>query len=186
MALFSSFEILAETLVPSGILPPSAPNPFALQGYFLQISLIPGASSASFNIVFNETTGFKQGMGRSGVFAQVIDAAGDAIIYPNADFFGSTAQGFLNQTINQGETLIYGVQAIAPPPPSEGEEAAPIPQGGTGWRGTVELNPLTQSGLLTATPTARLVYYNGSNIITDQVIDAVVYALPTFDGTTKV
>jgi hypothetical protein len=38
MPLLSSFEFLAETLVPSGILPPTAANPFVIQGYWVQIS----------------------------------------------------------------------------------------------------------------------------------------------------
>ncbi|MEO1045578.1 MAG: hypothetical protein AAFX04_09085 [Pseudomonadota bacterium] len=183
MTLFSSFEILAENLVPNGVLPPTAANPFALQGYFVQISLVPGASATQFNIVFDETTQFNSGMGRNGVFAQYIDANGNVNIVPGSTFFGSTSIGFLYQTINAGETLIYGVQAISPPTATEQDVA--IPQGGTGWRGTVQIAP-TNPGSLIATPTHRLVYYNGDDITTDSVIDAVVYSVPTFTGATKV
>jgi hypothetical protein len=181
MTVFSSFEVLAETLVPSGILPPTAKNPFLVQGYFVQISLSPSAnvSAVNFNLIFEETTDFMQGAGQSGLQAQFIDANGNVNIY--SQFFASTGRGFLNQKIGRGQTLIYGVQVI----PSLDEKAVPIPQGGTGWRGTVQIVS-SATGALIATPTQRLVYYDGTNPLSDSVLDAVVYALPTFNGGTQI
>ena len=179
MTVLSSFEILAETLVPGGILPPGANNPFLIQGYFVQISLSPDASVSSvlFNLIFEETTDFKQGAGQNALQAQYIDANGNVNIY--TQFFASTGRGFLNQSINRGQTIIYGVQAIPE------LTAAGIPQGGTGWRGSVQVNP-NASGALIATPTQRLVYYDGTNPLKDAVLDAVVYSLPTVGGGTRV
>lgn len=183
MTVLSSFEILAENLVPKGILPPTAANPFLLQGYFVQISVAPGApaSSVNFNLIFQETTDFRQGLGQSALFAQIIDAKGNVNLY--SQFFASTGRGFLNQTINAGQTLIYGVQVI-PPATHKGEVAA-LPQAGTGWRGTVQVNP-NIPGALIATPTARLVYYNGNNPLASAALDAVVYPVPTASGRTLI
>lgn len=178
MALLSAFEILAENLVPQGILPPTAPNPFALQGYWVQISLAPGFQSSTFNIIYQETTDFRQGAGQVSLQAQIIDASGNVSIY--SGFFASTGRGFLSQTIFAGQTIIYGVQCI----PGSIVKAA-IPQSGTGWRGTVQVNP-QQAGSLVATPTQRLVYYNIGAIVTGTVISACVYPVPTFSGGTKI
>ena len=64
MPLLSSFEVLSETLVPAGILPPGVANPFLIQGYWVQISLAPNVTKAQFNIVYQETTGFSRGTGQ--------------------------------------------------------------------------------------------------------------------------
>lgn len=180
MTVLSGFEVLAENLVPQGILPPGAVNPFLVQGYFVQISLSPNASTSAvqFNLIFQETTDFKQGAGQSALMAQVIDASGTVNIYKQ--FFASTGRGFLNQTITRGQTAIYGVQVIAPP-----TSTAAIPQAGTGWRGTVEVNA-NQGGALIATPTQRLVYYDNNNPLTSDVLDAVVYPVPTASGGTLI
>ncbi len=177
MAYLSSFEILAENLVPSNILPPTAENPFALQGYFVQISLV-GAPSALFNVIFQETTDFKQGAGQAALQAQIIGADGTVTLYPN--FFASTGRGFLSQKLAAGQTVIYGVQAL---PGLNAADA--IPQGGTGWRGTVRIEGQSLGSLI-ATPTQRLVYYNGTDITKADVIDAVVYPVPTFSGGTSI
>jgi len=179
MTTLSSFEILAETLVPKGILPPTAKNPFLIQGYFVQISLASDArlNSARFNLIFKETTDFNQGAGQNALQAQFIDPNGNVNIYKQ--FFSSTGHGFLDQEISYGQTIIYGVQVIP------GLSAANIPQGGTGWRGTVEVNPNTP-GALIATPTQRLVYYNGTHSLPDAVLDAVVYPVPTVNGGTRI
>lgn len=180
MALLSSFEVLAEFLVPSGVLPPGAVNPFALQGYWVQVSLPQGAAVQSllFNVIFNETTDFKQGAGQKALQAQYIDANGNVNFYDN--FFASTGRGFLNQKITAGQTIIYGVQCISLP-----SSAVAAPQNGTGWRGTVQIASGTP-GALIATPTQRLVYYNGSDITKAQAIDAVVYPVPTATGGTQI
>ncbi len=177
MTYLSSFEIIAENLVPTAILPPGPNNPFALQGYFVQISLVGGLQSANFNLIFQETTDFRQGAGQSALSAQIIDSKGQVNIYNQ--FFASTGRGFLNQSISAGQTLIYGVQVL----PGLTTEA--IPQAGTGWRGTTQV-VTSNSGALIATPTQRLVYYSGTNIAKSPVIDAVVYAVPTFSGGTRV
>lgn len=178
MTYLSSFEILAERLVPDHILPPTAANPFALQGYFVQVSLAAG-SFTLFNVIFEETTDFKQGAGQKALQAQIIEADGKVSIYPY--FFQSTGRGFLNQKIGPGQTIIFGVQAI---PGLTGADLS-LPQNGTGWRGTVRIQGQS-SGQLIATPTQRLVYYNGNDITKADVIDAVVYSVPTFSGGTSI
>jgi hypothetical protein len=182
MTVLSNFEVLAETLVPKGVLPPTAVNPFLVQGYFVQISLSPDApaSAVQFNLIFQETTDFTQGAGQKALFAQFIDAKGGVNIY--SQFFASTGRGFLGQQIFRGQTLIYGVQAL---PPQSAAEAAALPQGGTGWRGTVRIEA-NASGALIATPTQRLVYYNAANPFTASVLDAVVYGVPTATGGTVI
>ncbi len=179
MSVLSSFEILAENLVPGGILPPGAKNPFLIQGYFVQISLVPGVtvSQVQYNLIFEETTDFNQGSGQKALQAQYIDSTGQVNIYKQ--FFASTGRGFLNQKISKGNTVIYGVQAIP------GLTTKGIPQAGTGWRGTVQVTS-NYPGSLVATPTQRLVYYDGTNPLKDAVLDAVVYALPTFSGGTQI
>jgi hypothetical protein len=178
MAVLSNFEILAENLVPQGILPPGAVNPFLVQGYFVQVSISPDAkiSSVQFNLIFQETTDFKQGQGQKSLFAQVIDGNGNVNLYKQ--FFASTGRGFLSQVINLGQTFIYGVQCIAPPVGSGS-------QSGTGWRGTVQVNS-NSPGALIATPTQRLVYYGQNNPLTSAVLDAVVYPVPTATGRTLI
>ncbi|GLH77006.1 hypothetical protein SSBR45G_19140 [Bradyrhizobium sp. SSBR45G] len=182
MTVLSSFEVLAETLVPSGILPPTAANPFVIQGYWVQVSLAPGASvsSVNYNVIFQETTDFTQGSGQKSLAAQFIDPKGNVELYNQ--FFASTGRGFLNQQISAGQTIIYGIQCI-PPTSSSGELA--LPQGGTGWRGTVRIEP-SSSGNLIATPTQRLLYLNGTSITKSTALDAVVYPVPTFTGTTRI
>lgn len=182
MTLLSSFEILAENLVPTGIIPAGPGNPFLIQGYFVQVSLSPdaGFNPVSFNLIFQETTNFAQNAANSTLMAQIIDANG--IVNTYDDFFSSTARGFLGQKIGPGQTVIYGVQVF--PAVATTTEAVQLPQAGTGWRGTVQLvsnNP----GALIATPTARLVYYenlppNGP------ILDAVVYPVPTASGGTLI
>lgn len=179
MAYLSSFEVLAETLVPAGILPPKAANPFLIQGYWVQISLpeISSVQSTQFNVIFEETTDFTQGLGQGSLQAQVVGATGEVNIYP--DFFASTGRGFLGQQITAGKTLIYGIQCV----PGLAERA--IPQNGTGWRGTVQVNA-QDPGTLIATPTQRLVYYQDPDIATSPVVDGVVYSLPTFSGNVQI
>jgi hypothetical protein len=179
MAVLSSFEVLAEFLVPSGVLPPGAVNPFAIQGFWVQVSLPPGGpQSVNFNLTYQETTDFNQGAGQKALQAQVIDASGNVNFYDN--FFASTGRGFLNQKIGVGQTLIYGVQCL----PQLSSADAAQPQNGTGWRGMVQLSS-TSTGSLIATPTQRLVYYSGPDI-TKAPIDAVVYAVPTASGGTAI
>ena len=184
MTVLSSFEILSENLVPTSIIPSGPDNPLLIQGYFTQISLSPGAtvSSVNFNLIFQETTGFTQGAGKAALKAQVIDAAGKVNVYNQ--FFASTGNGFLNQTISSGQTLIYGVQIIAGLS-STGVAASPLPQAGTGWRGTVQVNS-SSPGALIATPTQRLVYFDVSNPKSPTLLTATVYSLPTAGGGTTI
>jgi hypothetical protein len=176
MTVFSSFEILAQTLVPPGI--PVEPNPFLIQGYFVEVSLSPYASvqSAIFNIVFQETTDFQQGNNRNALQAQIIGADGDVSIYK--DFFASTGRGFLAQSVSRGQTVIFGVQAL--PSLSDAKDLVSIPQGGIGWRGTVQINASAPTGSLIATPTQRQVFYQSTEM--KSVISASAYALPTATG----
>jgi hypothetical protein len=85
----------------------------------------------------------------------------------------------LNQKISAGQTIIYGVQSIAIP-----KAEAAIPQGGTGWRGTVQID-VQNPGSLIATPTQRLLYFNGT-LSSTTLVDECVYAVPTYSGTTRV
>ncbi|MBO0663057.1 hypothetical protein LQ948_09675 [Jiella sp. MQZ9-1] len=182
MALLSAFEIVAENLVPQGILPPDASNPFLIQGYWVEISLALGITSGSFNIVFQETTDFTQGKGQSSLNAQYIDAKGEANVYP--DFFASAERGFLNQSIYAGQTLIYGVQCLPFGPSQQGQDLE-IPQSGTGWRGTVQVDGV-RPNMLIATPTQRLVYYRRYDKQFRYFVDATVYPVPTFSGGTMI
>jgi hypothetical protein len=178
MGVLSSFEVLNETIVPSGIpLPPGVPNPLVIQGFWVQISLPLGTPATSFNLIYRETTGFAQGAGRNALLAQFIDAGGNVNVFPTAQFFGSTANGFLDQKISAGQTLIYAIQAI---PPASSTTTASLPQGGTGWRGYVELNAQNPNTLV-ATPTARLLYLT----VNAPPVEAV-YGVPTFSGGTRI
>ncbi len=181
MPLFSAFEILAERLVPAGILPVNAVNPFLIQGYWVQISLAPGSiQSTIYNVIFQETTDFNQGSGQSSLQAQYIDQNGQAQVY--SQFFASTGRGFLNQKISAGQTIIYGVQCI---PASILTATVQIPQNGTGWRGTVTIDA-QNPGSLIATPTQRLLYLNADSLTKSTPLDAVVYSVPTYSGTTRI
>jgi hypothetical protein len=128
MTVLSGFEVLAENLVPTSIIPSGPDNPFLIQGYFTQISLSPDSSDSSvqFNLIFQETTDFTQGVGQNGLQAQIIDANGNVNIY--SQFFASTGRGFLNQKIGRGQTFIYEVQIL--PSFSSSKDAAALPQAG--------------------------------------------------------
>ncbi|KMO40555.1 hypothetical protein ACQVP2_14225 [Methylobacterium aquaticum] len=178
MGLFSAFEILAETLVPASVGVPAAINPLVIQGYWVQISLFPGSGPVQFNIIFQETTDFKQGGGPGILQAQYIDENGNVNFYQN--FFASTGRGFLGFQIFPGQTKIFGVQAI----PGLQTDSA-VPQSGTGWRGTVSINPSVANALI-ATPTHRLLYVNGTDLSKATALDAVVYPVATFAGNLRV
>ena len=179
MAYLSSFEVLAENLVPTDIIPSGPQNPFLIQGFFVQVSCIQPSATFAINVLFTETTDFKQGLGQKALQAQVIDASGNVNIYDQ--FFASTGRGFLGQKIATGQTLIFGVQCL-PQLVGANEDATILPQAGTGWRGSVRIEGAAQ-GALIATPTQRLVYYAGSKPGTDPVITASVYGVPTASGT---
>ncbi|MEL7254544.1 MAG: hypothetical protein AAFZ04_10740 [Pseudomonadota bacterium] len=178
MSYVSSFEILAQNLVPTDLIPSGPQNPFLVQGYFVQVSLISG-SSAKFNVIFEETTKFTQGLGKDALQAQVINADGEVELYDK--FFASTGNGYLGQQITFGQTLIYGVQCI-PGLVGADVDAKKLPQAGTGWRGTVRIEGASRGELL-ATATQRLVYYTGPNPLKDHVITACVYGVPAASTT---
>jgi hypothetical protein len=181
MAFLSSFEVLAETLVPANILPPTAADPFVIQGYWVQISLPPGSvSQVQFNLLYQETTDFTQGEGQKTLQAQIIDQTGAVKLYPS--FFASTGRGFLSQIISVGQTLIYGIQCL---PPSITTANQALPQNGTGWRGTVQITS-SNPGSLIATPTQRLLYLNIGSLTKGTPLDAMVYAVPTYSGGTRI
>jgi hypothetical protein len=182
MTYVSSFEVLAQNLVPADIVKPGPENPFLIQGYFLQVSCVAPSTVANFNLIFQETTDFTQGLNQKSLQAQVIDANGKVDLVPNSVFFGSTGRGFLGQTISTGQTLIFGVQCL-PQLVGADEDASLLPQAGTGWRGTVRLENAPQGSLI-ATATQRLVYYAGTSAGTGPVSTACVYAVPTASGGT--
>ncbi len=163
MTIVSSFEIVAETLVPRRF--KVSPNPYLIQGYFLQLSYAsptPG-QSFGFDIGFIETSFFKQGgaAAAKALQAQVIDGAGNVSVYD--DFFsGSGPAGFHNQTITSGQTMIFGVQVI---PALAAEAIAAGSQDGIGWRGWVSISPSGGGSAfpkepILASPTQRLVHYD--------------------------
>ena len=83
MAILSSFEVLAEFLIPQrGVTPPPGAtvpsSPFVVQAYFVQVSLPKSSTSSTmtFDLNFEETTGFKQGAGTTGLIAQIVDEKG--------------------------------------------------------------------------------------------------------------
>lgn len=171
MAVLSSFEIIAENLVPAKIIPPGPSNPFALQGYWVQITNIaPGNEMINFSLSFVETTSFKTGTAKPA--AEFIDANGD--VNPYDDFLAGPYPGFKNQAIRSNQTLIYGVQAL--PRPTQAD--ASFPQSGTGWRG-IALILTNRLQALAITVTHRLTYYAGSGP-SSAVISACVYPVPRF------
>ncbi|MFN7873200.1 MAG: hypothetical protein ACK5QQ_13540 [Cyanobacteriota bacterium] len=180
MTALSSFEVLAESLIPQNVTPLTN-IPFVIQAYFVQVSY-PTAKEAvpiQFDLTFEETTNFNQGVGQSGLIAQFLNEEGLAINY--AEFFTpGLPNGFQAQQIAPGQTKIYSVTVL--PPSGAPRAAAPIPQDGTGWRGIASLTPST-SGLLVATPTQRQIYFSADM---QTITDSVVYAVPTVSGGTLI
>lgn len=192
MAVLSSFEVLAELLVPKGVTPPPGGSPlpavpFVVQAYFVQVSFPKGGSakSVSFDLTFEETTNFSQGVGPTGLLAQFIDDKGVVNNYDSKQFFNPPAgksPGFLNQSIAPGQTKIYSITAL-PPKPATTAAAVAVPQSGTGWRGSAILTPNPANQLI-ATPTQRQIYFSSADLKT--VADSVVYAVPTGSGKTVI
>ncbi len=182
MAILSSFEVLAQSLIPSSALPPAgggiqAPIPFVVQAYFVEVSLPTNASgSVTFSLEFQETTNFTQGAGSDAVMAQYIDANGDVVSYQE---FKSNGFSFLNQTLLPGKTQIYSIQVM-----SEGAMAMANSQSGTGWRGLVNLNAPNNCGLV-ASPTHRQIYFTSDDLSKADISNSVVYSIPTASGTTQ-
>ena len=190
----SSFEVLAQPLIPPLPTPPGAQPPqavpYALQAYFVQVSYPKegsgsgqGANPASiqFNLVFQETTGFKN-REQAVVLAQFIDENGD--LQTDGNFLSSNPSvdsGYMKQQILPGQTKIYSLTVL--PKTAPGEAVAATPQSGIGWRGTVFLQPNSPDFLI-ATPTQRQIYYTSATLMT--VTDSVVYPVPTFSGKTQI
>jgi len=176
-APLSSFEVLAESLVPNGILPPGSPNPYLIQGFFVQVT-VPSTVShiVSVNLLFTETTGFNQGAGRGALQAQIIDSKGKVQIYDEF-FHNPNFPGFSGELIVPGDTVIYGIQAL--PQLAHAEADVSLPQAGTGWRGLCEIFTTVQQSVV-ATPTQRLVYYTDASM--REVKNSTVYSVPTFSG----
>jgi hypothetical protein len=180
MPLLSSFEVLAQPLVPPSVAP--FPVPFVVQAYFVQISYPKGTGTGflKFDLTFEETTSFKQGAGQAGLLAQFINENGVVNNYPTF-FTPSRPNGFLAQQIGPGQTKIYSV-TVLPPKPTTAAALAPVPQSGTGWRGSASLNPSTANALV-ATPTQRQIYFSAD---LKTITDAVVYPVPTASGKTLI
>lgn len=174
MATLSSFEVLSQSLIPDA----GTTIPYVVQAYFVQVSFPNGGTTdpVTFDLTFEETTNFTQGVGTSGILAQYINEEGQFVEY-TASFETDSKFGFLNQQISPGQTKIYSV-TVAPPSAAN----AAMPQSGTGWRGVAVLNPST-AGLLVASPTARQIYYTGN---LQEITDSVVYAVPTVSGGTLI
>jgi hypothetical protein len=190
MPALSSFEVLAQALVPKSVTVPFA-VPFIVQAYFVQVSYPRGAGAGpiQFDLTFEETTNFNQGVGQSGLLAQFIDENGLANNYPTtstsvppgpAFFTTGKPNGFLAQQIAPGQTKIYSVTAA--PPSGPPKAVAPTPQTGTGWRGIASLNPKT-ANLLIATPTQRQIYFSAD---LKTITNSVVYSVPTVSGKTLI
>jgi hypothetical protein len=179
MTTLSSFEVLSQSLIPN-----SGPGiPYAVQAYFVQVSFPSGESAGpvSFDLTFEETTNFTQGVGHAGVMAQYIDENGAVNEYPTF-FTVDSLPGFLGQEIYPGQTKIYSVTVAPPTAPTANASEAAVPQTGTGWRGVANLNPST-SGLLVATPTERQLYFTGD---LQTITDSVVAFVPTASGGTRI
>jgi hypothetical protein len=189
MSILSSFEVLAELLIPKGI--PVSPGavlpqvPFALQAYFVQISLPKDAAveMVSFDLNFDETTQFMQGAGQPALQAQFIDETGavqnydaNAFLHPEA----GKGIGFNAQSISRGQTKIYSVTAL---PPSNSPMATNMAQSGTGWRGLVSLNA-SEANVLIASPTQRQIYLSSMDPMV--VSDSVVVPVPTVSGSLQI
>jgi hypothetical protein len=179
MTALSSFEVLSQPLIPNG--DPSIP--YVVQAYFVQVSYPSGEAGGpvSFDLTFEETTNFTQGVGPTGVMAQSVDAAGDLVMDPSFIASPTGPFGFLNQQISPGQTKIYSVTVAPPKAPPTAAASDAMPQTGTGWRGVANLNPST-AGLLVATPTQRQIYFTGD---LKSITDSVVYSVPTVSGETR-
>ena len=180
MTALSSFEVLSQSLIPNG----QANIPYVVQAYFVQVSYPSGGAGdpVTFDLTFEETTNFTQGLGQAGIMAQSVDAAGDLVKDPNFIASPTGPFGFFAQQISPGQTKIYSV-TVAPPmaPPATASSDA-MPQSGTGWRGLASLSPSTP-GLLVATPTQRQIYFTGD---LQTITDSVVYSVPTVSGGTLI
>ncbi len=180
MAILSSFEVLAQSLIPASALPGGggikAGIPFVLQAYFVEISLPKSAAGhVSFSLEFQETTNFSQGAGKGALIAQFIDENGNVVMY---DDFASDFR-FDNQSLMPGQTIIYSIQVLG-----EGNMAMANDQSGTGWRGLVVLNAPDNCGLI-ASPTHRQIYFTSEDLSTASIADSTVYSVPTASGKTQ-
>lgn len=175
MTALSSFEILSQSLIPTA----DPTIPYVVQAYFVQVSFPKGESAdpITFNLSFEETTNFTQGLGQAGVMAQYIDENGQVVEYSSTFFTSGSQPGFFGQQISPGQTKIYSV-TVAPPTASNALTA----QSGTGWRGVASLIPST-SGLLVVTPTERQIYFTGD---LKEITDSVVYSVATVSGGTLI
>jgi hypothetical protein len=186
MSALSSFEVLAEYLLPKDVTPLTN-VPYVLQAYFVQVSYLssPGGEPIRFDLTFDETTNLNQGVGQHGLLAQFLDEKGMANNY--AGFFtAGKPNGFLSQQIGPGQTKIYSITVL--PPSGAPRAAAPIPQAGTGWRGIARLKiaslgPPPTDKLLIATPTQRQIYFSADM---QTITGSVVYAVPTVSGKTVI
>jgi hypothetical protein len=176
----SSFEVLSQPLIPI----PDPSIPYVEQAYFVQVSYPSegGEETVTFDLIFEETTNFTQGVGQAGVMAQSVDAAGDLVMDPGFIAGPTGPFGFFNQQISPGKTQIYSVNVMRPQAPPSATAADAMPQSGTGWRGVASLTIHSTPGLLVATPTQRQIYFT-SDLKT--ITDSVVYSIPTVSGETR-
>jgi len=179
MAILSSFEVLAQSLIPPSAIPGGggiqAKIPFVLQAYFVEVSLPKSAANpVSFSLDFQETTQFQQGAGPKALMAQYIDADGEVVMDKNfaSDF------SFKGQQLKPGQTIIYSIQVV-------GDDNQPTPnsQAGTGWRGITILNAPENCGLV-ASPTHRQIYFTSDDQAKASIADSTFYPVPTASGKT--
>lgn len=191
MAVQPSFEVLAQLLVPKVYhLLQAAPlcQPFPMwQAKFVRISFPKGGSSksVSFDLTFEDTTNFSQGVGPTGLLAPFIDDKG-VVNNDNIKQFYNPMAGksasFINQSVAPGQTKIDSITAL-PPKPSPAEGLAAIPPSGTCWRGSAILTPNPANQLI-ATPTQRQISFTFADLQT--VTDSVVDAAPSGSGKTVI
>lgn len=184
MSVVSSFEVLAQRLIPPGLMTPPGADlnavPFVLQAYFIQVSLPAGimVDAVSFDLNFEETTKFQQGSDAASLLAQVVDETGNLNTY--SDFLKPPSGqriGFNSQAISPGQTKIYSVTAL-PVAPSAITEAG-MPQTGIGWRGLVSLDA-NPAKMLIAMPTQRQISFTSADL--KSVTDSVAYPVATATG----
>lgn len=173
MSIITSFEVLAQPLVPG--LPDI---PYVQQGSFYQISnLSPGG--VTINLNFNATPAFVAQSGSVSLFTNYIDNNGNVTQYPVSTFL-QPAVGFAGITIPAGGTFIFGVQYVLGQGQSE-NLAGSTPQDGLGTRGTVTL--LAPNGaLLLVLATIRQVFTNfdASGNVTN--LSEAAYSVPLVGG----
>lgn len=173
MAIITSFEVLAQPLVPG-----LANVPYVQQGTFLQVSNI-GTGQVSVTVGFQATPAFTAQSGAVQLFANYIDGTGNVTQCPTATFLQSPV-GFIPVTIPAGATWIFGVQYVLIPGQSTNLVGS-TPQDGLGTRGYINVSTNAPATLLVL-GTVRQVFnnYDSSGNVMD--VSEAAYSIPLVGG----